>query len=235
MTANEVARQFITSCAVQFFVIFAISGCSDPLNYKVATMTRDQQADVHARLTADQSKLLDDWITRQTQAHGSLPPDATVDTALKDQIAWSASKRLKDDEITKQQSAALEKQRARQEELSQFANITMLSKANKVLPDDRKFIKYELAYHNSSTKEIRFIKALMKLTDIYGEPIIAIECTFTERIPSATTLVDHNAGLPVTTPDNSLLTFWNTDFDKLNPRFEIRKIVFSDGTSVSET
>jgi hypothetical protein len=212
-----------------------LGGCSNPLNYQVSKLTRDQNAALHAVLTADQSAELDTWIQRHTGAGARLPAGVTVDQALKDQEDWLAKQQAE-----KTKAAELQKQRmrdlaAKQQQLASLISVALLSKTNKVLPDDRKFVVLELEYANKTDKEIQAVKGTVNLVSVYGEPVIAFDWAYNRPISSKHTVVQHNAGIFISTSVDPQVALWDTDYNKLKFRFEIKTITFKDGTSVGES
>jgi hypothetical protein len=209
--------------------------CSDPLNYRVSKLTRNQNATLHAALTADQSAELDGWIQRHTAAGANLPAGVTVDTALKDQEDWLAKQRAE-----RAKAAELEKQRlrdlaAKQQQLASLISVALLSKTNKVMPDDRKFVALDLEYANKTDKDIQAVKGTVNLVDVYGEPVIAFDWAYNRPIRSKHTVVQHNAGVFISTSVDPQMALWDTDYNKLKFTFEIKTITFKDGTSVGES
>jgi len=210
-----------------------LAGCSNPLNYRVSKLTRDQNAALHAVLTADQSAELDAWVQRHTADGAKIPPDVTVGTALKDQEDW-----LTKQQIEKTKAADLQKQRmlawaAKQRQLASLMSVALLSKTNKVLPDDRRFVALDLEYVNKTDKDVRAVKGTVNLVNVYGEPVIAFDWTYDGPISSKHTVVQHNAGLPINTSVEPQVELWDTDYDKLRFTFEIKTIIFKDGTSIN--
>src|SRR5215472_240100 len=112
-----------------------LASCSNPLNYRVSKLTRDQNAVLHRVLTADQSAELDAWIERHTAAGARLPAGVTVDKALKDQEDWVAKQQAEKTKAAELQSQRLRDLAARQQQLASLISVALLSKTNKVLPD----------------------------------------------------------------------------------------------------
>jgi|SRR5579883_2181838 len=221
-----------TRIAFGIAVALLLAGCSNPLNYRVSKLTRDQRADLHAVLTADQSAELDAWIQRHTAGGAPLPAGVTVDQALKDQEAWLAARAAE-----KRRAAELQEQRmaamaAKQQQLARLVSVSLLSKTNKVLPDDRRYVALELQYSNNTDKEVTAIKGKITLVNIYGEPVIAVDWSYGSPIGSKHSVIDHDAGLAINPSVESQVALWDTDYDKLKFTFEIRTIAFKDGTSV---
>ena len=209
-----------------------LAACSDPLNYRVAKLTRDQNAVLHRVLTADQSAELDAWIQRQTAAGARLPAGVTVDKALKDQDDWLAkqqAEKTKAEELRKQRQRDLA---AKQQQLANLISVALLSKTNKVLPDDRKFVALDLEYANKTDKDIQAVKGTVNLVDVYGEPVIAFDWVYDRPIRSKHTVVQHNAGIFISTSVEPQVELWDTDYDKLKFTFDIKTITFKDRTSV---
>lgn len=213
----------------------SLAACSNPLDYRVSKLTRDQNADLHAVLTADQSAELDAWLQRHTTAGAALPANVTVSEALKDQEAWIATQQAK-----KAKAAELQKQRmkdleAKQQQFASLVSVALLSKTNRVLPDDRKFVALDLEYANKSDKDIQAVKGRVNIVNVYGDPVIAFDWTYSRPIASKHTVVEHNATIFVSASVEPQVELWGTDYDKLKFTFEIKTITFKDGTSVGDS
>jgi hypothetical protein len=216
-------------------LMLLLAGCSNPLNYRVSSLTKDQSADLHAVLTADQSAELDAWIERHRAGGVALPADVTVDKALKDQEDWLAKQRAEKIKAAKMQERRMEAFAAKQQQLASLVSIALLSKTNKVLPDDRKFVAMDLQYANKTDKDIQAVKGKVNLVNVYGEPVITFDWAYDRPITSKHTVVEHNAGIVINTAVDPQVQLWDTDFDKLKFTFEIKTITFKDGTSVGES
>jgi hypothetical protein len=213
----------------------ALAGCSNPLNFRVSKLTKDQSAELHAVLTADQSTELDAWVERHTAGGATLPADVTVDKALKDQENWLAKQRAEKAAAAKVQERRMEAFAAKQQQLASLVSIALLSKTNKVLPDDRKFVAMDLQYANKTDKDIQAVQGKVNLVNIYGEPVITFDWAYNRPITSKHTVVEHNAGIVIDTSMDPQVQLWGTDYDKLKFTFEIKTITFKDGTSVGES
>jgi|SRR5579859_7147957 len=213
-----------------------LAGCSNPLNYRVSKLTPDQNRDLHAVLTADQSAELDAWIQRHTAAAGAaLPADVTVGEALKDQEAWLAKQQAEKTKAAQLQKKRMEELVARQQQLASMVSVALLSKTNRVLPDDRKFVALDLQYANKTDKDIQAVKGTVNLVNVYGEPVIAFDWAYNRPITSKQTVVERNARIFISTSVEPQVALWDTDYDKLKLTFEIKTITFKDGTSVGES
>ena len=220
---------------ISLALLMLVAGCSNPLNYKVSQLTQDQQAVLHAILTADQRKNLDDWIERRTVSGKALPTGLTVDQALKDQAEWLAKQQAQKTQVEEVQKQKLAQHAAKQQELARLVSVTLVSKTNKVLRDERKFVALVLEYANKTEKDIQAVKGVIKIANTYGEPVIDIEWTYGRGISSKQTVLEHTAGIFTSSSAEAEVELWNTDFEKLKFTFEIQSITFKDGTSASDS
>jgi hypothetical protein len=216
-------------------MMVVIAGCSNPSSYQVSKLTHDEKAELSEALTADQMTDLDNWIERHTVPGKALPTGVTVDEALKDQADWTAKLR-----VQKEQVAALQKKRqtehdAKQAAFAKLLSVMLLSKTNHFQPDDGRFVSFELEYANKADKEIQAIHGVMIFVDAYGEPVIDIDWSYNQDIPSRQTIVDHLARIHIDESIPSQEAFWNTDFNKLKFKFEVKSITFKDGTNIAES
>jgi hypothetical protein len=209
-----------------------LAGCSNPLNYRVSKLTRDQNAMLHRVLTADQSAELDAWIQRHTATGERLPAGVTVDKALKDQEDWLAKQQAEKTKVAELQKQRMRDLAAKQQQLASLISVALLSKTNKVLPDDRKFVALDLEYANKTDKDIQAVKGTVSLVNVYGEPVIAFDWAYNRPISSKHTVVQHNAGMFISASVDPQVELWDTDYNKLKFTFEIKTIMFKDGTSI---
>ena len=212
-----------------------LAACSNPLNYRVSQLTPAQKADLHAVLTADQSAELDAWIERHSRRGATLPARVTVGQALKDQEDWLAKRQAEKARAEQQEKQRLRDFAARQQQLANLVSVALLSKTNKVLPDDRRFVAFDLQYANKTDKDIQAVKGTVNLVNVYGAPVIAFDWTYNRPITSRHTAVEHNAGIVISTSVAPQVELWDTDYNKLKFTFEIKTITYKDGTSVGES
>ena len=209
-----------------------LAGCSNPLNYSISKLTSNQKAELHAVLTADQSAELDAWVQRRTAAGVALPAGMTVDKALKDQEAWMAKQQAEAAKAEQLQKQRIGESAAKQQQFANLVSVALLSKTNRVLPDERKFVALDLEYANKTDKDIQAVKGTVNLVSIYGEPVIAFDWAYDRPITSKHTAVEHNAGIFISKSVEPQIALWDADYDKLKFTFEIKTIKFKDGTSV---
>jgi hypothetical protein len=208
-------------------------GCSNARNYEVATLTDKQRTKVQQILTAEQLKNLDDWINRNTMAGKGLPPRVTIEQALKEQDAWLAKQKIDEAKAEELRRSVQAERAAKQEEFARMLSVMLLSKKNKVQEDERRYVTLEIAYENKADKDIQGVKGVLKLTDIYGDPIIDINCSYYGGISAKQTAVEHDAGVSINRSMEPQVKLWNTDFEKLKSTFEVSTITFKDGTSIN--
>ena len=222
--------------SIFLFAMFVfVLGCSNPLNYEVAKLTQEKRRLVQQILTADQSKKLDDWISRNAAARKGVPPGVTVEQALSDQTAWLAKQSLEAAKAAELRKQMQSKHAARHDELARMLSVTLVSKKNKVRVDEQRFVAFEIAYANKTDKDIREVRSLLKLTNIYGDAIIDLDWSYDGRISAKQTVVDHGAGVDINRSSDAQVELWDTDFERLKPDFEIKTIIFNDGTSVDDS
>jgi hypothetical protein len=208
-------------------------GCSNALNYEVATLTDQQRAKVQQILTASQSKRLDDWIARNTAGSRRPPSGVTVEQAIKDQDGWLTKRKIAEANADEQKKRAQAERAAEHAVLAKVLYVTVVSKKNMVEMDDRKVVALEIRYDNKSDKDIRGLKGVFKLTDIYGDAIIDISWSYDGGIAARKTAIQHDAIVPIDKLVEPQATLWGTDFDQLRSTFEVNNILFKDGTSMN--
>ncbi len=209
-------------------------GCSNPTNYEVAKLTDQQRAVMHRMLTADQLKKIDDWIDRNAVTKNGLPVGVTVKQALLDQDAWLAKQKMEETRERKLQEKLQTERSARQKMFAKMLSVSLVSKENKVQEDDQKVVFLEIAYANKADKDIRGVKGVLKLTDIYGDTIIDIDRSYDGGISARQTTFEHEVGIAINKSVEPQVKLWNTDFGKIRATFEVSDITFKDGTSIND-
>jgi len=224
------------SCVlIILLTVFAVAvGCSNALNYEVASLTDQQRIRVQNALTADQLKRLDDWIERSATANKQVPRGVTVKQALIDQDNWLAKRKLEAARAEELKRRVQAERAAKQERIAKMLSVTLLSKKNKVQVDERKYVALEIAYDNRTKKDIRRVVGVLRITDIYGNTVMDISSSYGAGISAQQTTVDHDAGVFIDKSVESEVKLWNTDFDKLKFTFEADAIIFKDGTSTQD-
>jgi hypothetical protein len=223
-------RRLIAVIAVAACVI----GCSNALDYEVAKLTAGQRKTVDQVLTADQLKMLDDWIVRNSTAGRSVPPGVTVDQALRDQAGWLAKQKAAQAKAEQLKKQAQLVWAATQAKFATALAVSLVSKTNTFHEGEHQFVALEIGYTNKARKDIQAVDGVLKLSDTYGNSIIDINRSINRAIPAGQTVVDHDAGIAINQSTDSPLKLWDTDFDKLKSEFETHSITFKDGTSMSD-
>lgn len=96
------------------------------------------------------------------------------------------------------------------------------------------FINITIQATNNTQSSIRGIQGTLYVYDIFGANIISNECDLTgQTIYSGQTVTYSDYRLEVNQFRNEHLKFYNTDFQDLKFRYEIKQIVYGDGTSES--
>ncbi len=210
-----------------------LSACSNPKNYEVSKLTDDQRKELGKKLTADEGQKLSAWIMRNGLLGKDIPVGTTVEQAIKEQDEWLV--KVKDeearaDELKKRVEA---ERKAKQEEFSRFLTVALVSKVNKNKDYGQRWVSLEIAFDNKSDKDIRGIKGVLKLTDIFDDKIMHINWSFDQGIPAKRSVVERGSGVDINQFMDPHMKLWNTDFDKLKSSFEINTIIFKDGTKIN--
>ncbi len=233
MHASEALRP-LRGVSISLFAAFVLLvGCSNPLNIAVAKLTAEQRVRVQQMLSVDELKELEDWTARNTADGKQLPPDVTVEQALKDQYDWQTKRKMEEANAVERQKKMQEEHLARQQELARMLAITLVSKTDEVLKEDRKIVALDILYDNKTDKDIQGVTGVIRLTDVYGNKVIDISWSYDGVIASKHTNFEHDFTVAVNKSMESQVNFWNTGFDILKSNFDIDAINFKDGTSVN--
>jgi hypothetical protein len=227
------SRSFREVSIILSIAFTLLVGCSDALKYEVATMTDEQRARVQQILTAAQAKSLDEWIARKSAGSVRLPPGVTVQQALSDQEDWLAKRKIEEAKADEIKNNAQAERAAQRAVLAKVLDVAVVAKKNKVEMDYRKVVVLEIRYDNKSDKDIRGLKGVFKLTDIYGAALMDVSWSYDGAIAAGKTVIQHDAVVPIDKLVEAQEALWETDFEHLRSTFEINSVLFKDGTSMN--
>lgn len=143
-----------------------------------------------------------------------------------------------------QEQKELEEKRAKEEaEKEELANAVTLNVYNKdvTYKDTSKwifsdFVELKMNCKNNTDKDIVAVKGTIKVTDLFGNPIIDISLLYDTGTIKAKSDVDiKDIGLEVNQFMDAHIKLRDTEFDKLKFSFETKSIAFSDGTILGES
>jgi hypothetical protein len=211
---------------------FVLSACSDPRSYDVTKLTDEQRKELGQKLTADEGQKLAGWMMRQAFKQDSLPLGTTVAQAIKEQDEWLTKQKEEELRVAELKKKIEAERRAKQEEFARMLSVVLVGKKNSVGEYDRRFISLELAYENKTDKDIKGVKGILKIADIFGDKIINLRWPYDGGAPAKQTTVERGVGVKVNQFMDDHMKLWNANMDKLKATFEVQTIIFSDGTKI---
>jgi len=217
-----------------FFISLAcvLSACSDPRSYDATKLTDEQRKELGQKLTADEGQQLAGWMMRQAFQREPQPLGKTVAQAIKEQDEWLAKQKEEELRVAELKKKIEAERRAKQEEFARMLSVVLVGKKKSVGEYDRRFISLELDYENKTDKDIKGVKGVLKITDIFGDKIINLRWPYDRGAPAKQTTVERGVGLKVNQFMDDHMKLWNADMDKLKATFEVQTIIFSDGTKI---
>ena len=210
-----------------------LGGCTNALHYKVASLTQNQRDYAAKHLTVDQMGKLDAWIRRTAAGGKSIAPDVTVGMAIDDQADWIANELIGKARADEQQRTARAAHAAEQRALAGVLGISLSAKNNLVQPDGRHVVSVALAYDNRADKDIRAVTGILRLADVYGNPVIDLDWNYQGIIAAKHGAAQRDVPLAIDDANPSRTRLWATDFARLTAAFEIRTITFGDGSALN--
>jgi hypothetical protein len=150
---------------------------------------------------------------------------------LKAQDDLLAKQRTEEVKANEQKSKA--ERAAKQAELAKFVSVALVSKNDKVQDDDQRVAVLELVYDSKTDKNIKAVKGVLKIVDIYGAAIVDVILDYRGGITARQSAVKFDTTVPINRSIDAQVNLWDTDFDKLKSTFEINSIDFGDGTSMN--
>ena len=217
-----------------FFVVGALllQGCSDPKNFEVTKLTESQRREVGQKLTSEEGQKLAGWMVRNAMSGKEPPVGFTVGQALNEQNEWVAKQKeekTKAEELKKKVEA---EQKAKQEEFAKLITVVAVAKRNISGDYGARSVTFDVAFENKGEKDIAGIKTTMRIADFFGDKIMDVGWSFDEGVATGKTFVEKGSGLKINQFMDKDMKVWNSDFDKLKISFDVRKIIFKDGTSI---
>jgi hypothetical protein len=198
----------------------------------MAKLTAEQRARVQHTFSVDELKALEDWTSRNTEGGKQLPPGVTVEQALKEQYDWQA-KRKNDEASAAERDKRIDAEHtAKQQEFAKMLSITLVSKTDEVLKEDRKIVVLDILYDNKTDKDIQAVTGVIKFADVYGNHLIDLNWSHDGGIPAKHTSFEHDFSVAVNKTMETQMNLWDTGFENLKPTFDIELMTFKDGTSV---
>ncbi len=117
--------------------------------------------------------------------------------------------------------------------------VSVTDKSN--LPQDADAGRYsdrvELVFEvlNRTDRSVKGVQGKLTVYDLFGEIILAINCDFTgNSIPAGKSITVDDLGMEINQFMDEDVKFYNTDFDDLQFKYEVKNIVYEDGTGMQE-
>ena len=95
------------------------------------------------------------------------------------------------------------------------------------------YVTFVFSITNNSEKDIKGVEGTALFNDIFGKEIITIGCDFTgHTIKSGETITISDLSLEVNQFIDSNTKLYNTDYSDLQFEYEVKSVVFTDGTTI---
>jgi hypothetical protein len=213
-------------------VIVFLGGCSNPRNYEVAKLTDEQKKELGQKLNADEGKKLTTWLARKTFSGREIPSGITVGEAIKEEENWLTKKSAQETRAKELKKEIDAERLAKQEEFAKFLTVALVSKKNDLGRYNQRWVGLDIAYENRSDRDIRGVKGVLRITDIFDDSILNINWSYDRGIPAKQKKLETGTGIEINQFKDSHMKLWNTSFGDLKSTFEILTIIFKDGTKI---
>lgn len=207
-----------------------LSGCSDPHKFEIAKLTDEQKAEMGKKLTADEGTKVTGYLVRTTLTGKELPPGVTVAQAIKDQDDWLAKEKVEAAKAEELKRKVEAERKAKQEVFASMLNVALVAKRNSTAEYDQRMVLLDLAFENRSDKEIAGVKGVLHLTDMFGDKIMNIKWSYDDGIGAKQTGVERGSGIKINQFMDDHMKLWNSAPEKVKASYEVKTIVFKDGT-----
>ena len=109
--------------------------------------------------------------------------------------------------------------------------VSLVAKKNRTA-GYREFIELQVAYKNSSEKNISGIKGKMIFKDIFGDVILSLNDSMDHSIKAGETYVSKGSGLDYNQFMDEHKKLYATDFEKIKFEYAPEVVIFTDGTKI---
>lgn len=113
--------------------------------------------------------------------------------------------------------------------------VTVVSKGQKPKDYNRglynNYVETSLNVKNNTTKDIQGVQGNLKVMDLFGVEILTMGCDFTGKTITVDTSQDYNMVYEVNPYMSEQMKYYSTDFQDLKFEYNVKSIVFMDGTT----
>jgi hypothetical protein len=205
-------------------------GCSDPHKFEIAKLTDEQKQEMGKKLTAEEGQKLTAYIVRTAFASKDIPAGVTVGQAIKDQELWLEKEKLEAAKAEELKKKAEAERKAKQEAFAKILSVALVAKRNDVGEYDQRMVLLDLAYDNKGDKDIAGVKGVLHLTDMFGDKIVNIAWSYDKGVGAKQTAVERGSGMKINQFLDDDMKLWNTGMDKIKADYQVKTIVFKDGS-----
>lgn len=191
------------------------------------TGTETTQKVEQSKLTEEEKELYKNAVARNDR---ELLNNKTIETIISEEKERQA-----------EEQRELEEKRAKEEaEKQELANAVTLNVYNKnVIYKDTSawrfndFVELKMNCKNNTDKDIIALNGIIKISDLFDNPILNITLLYdTGTIPAKGEVDINDIGLEVNQFMDSNIKVRDTEFSKLKFTFETKSVAFSDGTTI---
>lgn len=209
-----------------------LGGCSDPKNYKATSLTEKQRDELLKKLTNEERSDFAAWMLRHAMSGKTPAPETTVAQALAEQDAWRTQQKAEEakEEALKQKVEA--ERAAKRAEFAKLITIAVTGKKNSENEYGQQYVSFSLAYENKSEKDIRGVKGVIRVANLFGDKIFNGSWTFDNGLPGKQSTVE-SGSYEINRFIDTHQKLWETDFEKMKVTFDVQTILFKDGTQIN--
>lgn len=92
------------------------------------------------------------------------------------------------------------------------------------------YVLFTFKINNNSSKDIKGVSGVATFNDMFGKEIIKVNCDFTDGVAANSYAIDDSLSLEVNQFIDSHVKLMNTPYEDIIFSYDIKKIVYSDGT-----
>jgi hypothetical protein len=205
-------------------------GCSDPHKFEVAKLTEEQRVEIGKKLNADEGAKLSGYLIRTSFASKELPAGITVGQAIKEQEEWLVKEKAETAKAEELKKKVMAERKVQQDAFAKLLTVVLVAKRNSTGEYDQRMVLLDLAFENKGEKDIAGVKGILRLKDMFGDKILNMNWSFDEGVGARQTTVERGSGIKINQFMDDHLRLWNAASDKIKAVYEVKTIIFKDGT-----
>jgi hypothetical protein len=223
------------SLLVMTMVVCLLISCRDVRDTELSKLNEEQSKALDKKLNGEETRLLMGYMMRQgmSQAFGGkgAPDGITARQAIQEQREFLEKEKQEEAKAEELKKKVEAERKAKHEEFARLLSSAVVRKQNVDSEYGQKYVAMEMAFENKSDRDIEGVKGVLKIADIFGDPINNIRFSYDGGVPAGRTAT-YKGQIDINRFIDKDMKLWNTDFEKLKMTFDISAVIYKDGTKI---